>query len=313
MVKRLLYRFSPQDWGPALAVYGKGRLWQEVWHQAGRSRWAEGAAAVAFLWLLGLLVGSFVVLHLAKIPGVWLPPGGLEVARSLQASLAIPAAEAGAEPIGRWGLGLAGLGAWVSWVAGTQKLLRWVGEVYGDRPESRQSWRSRLLPWGVALLGLGLGGAIVSLVGPASTLADSTLTGAGLARRGEYLARWGLALGSLALGLALVYRFTPRRWRAGLPLWPGVRLALVLGLGIFAVRGWCVGWLTGQAMAYAPLLTLALNLLTLYGLIVLVPVGAQVNLSALHHRGTGLGRTWGSPPAMAPPPSFDSFKIKRRD
>jgi hypothetical protein len=92
-----------------------------------------------------------------------------------------------------------------------------------------------------------------------------------------------------------------------------VRLALVLGLGIFAVRNVCVGWLMGQAMAYAPLLTLALNLLTLYGLIVLVPLGAQVNLSALHHQGLSPQRTWGSPTSMAPPPSFDSFKIKRRD
>ncbi len=304
MVKRFLYRFSPQAWGPALAVYVKGRLWQEVWHQARRSRWAEGAAAVAFLWLLGLLLGSFVVLHLGQ--GVWLPPGWLEVARSIQSGVAIPSTEAGAGPISRWGLGLVGLGAGVSWVAGTQKLLRWVGEVYGDRTD--RAWRSRLLPWGVSLLGLGLAGAIVSLVGPASAL-----TGAGLARWSEHLARWGVALGTLALGLALVYRFTPRRWRAGLPLWPGVRLAIVLGLGIFAVRGWCVGWLTGQAMAYLPLLTLALNLLTLYGLIVLVPLGAQVNLSALHYRGLSPQRTWGSPTSMAPPPSFDSFKIKRRD
>ncbi|PSR15916.1 hypothetical protein C8255_20615, partial [filamentous cyanobacterium CCP3] len=105
------------------------------------------------------------------------------------------------------------------------------------------------------------------------------------------------------------YRLAPRRWAAGLPLWPGVRLVLLLGIVGLGLRSWGLAWLAGQELAYGLLLTLGLNLGSLYGLILLVPVGAQVNLSALRHRGT-VSRPWGMPPPT--PPSFESFKINRR-
>ena len=121
MVKRFFHRFSLRPWADSLAVYGQGRLWQEVWHQAQRSRWAEAAAAVAFFWLLGWLGGGFVALHLGQGAGRWLPPGILGLARSLQMGLAIADADPKAQILGRWAVGLIGLGAWLCLVTGTQR------------------------------------------------------------------------------------------------------------------------------------------------------------------------------------------------
>jgi hypothetical protein len=155
MVKRFFHRFSLRPWADSLAVYGQGRLWQEVWHQAQRSRWAEAAAAVAFFWLLGWLGGGFVALHLGQGAGRWLPPGILGLARSLQMGLAIADADPKAQILGRWAVGLIGLGAWLCLVTGTQRLVQVVALIYGS-PARPPDWRTRLLPWGLTLLGIGV-------------------------------------------------------------------------------------------------------------------------------------------------------------
>lgn len=306
MVKRLLYYLSPALWGSMLSVYGSGRLWREVGQQAARSRWAEVTAAIAFLWLLGLLGLSFVLLHLGQ--RAVLPPGVLGLARGLQTILGMATAAAPTAAPGRWGLSLVGLGAWFCLVAGTDKLVRLVAAIFDPRPTILTPWRSRLLPWGITVLGLGAAGLIVSV-------ASSGLDSAAIAWRWAVfirLGRWALAIGIGAAGLALVYRLTPPRWLPGLALWPGVRVALALGLGILGLRHGGLGWLISQGIAYDRLLILGLNLAALYGLILLVPVGAQINLSILRHRGA-VHRPWGRPTPTPPPPSFDSFKIKRRD
>ncbi|MBD2234343.1 hypothetical protein [Phormidium tenue] len=304
MGERFLYYLSPALWGSTLAVYGSGRLWREVGQQAARSRWAEVTAAIAFLWLLGLLGLSFVLLHGGQ--NALLPPGALALARGLQTMLGMANTPPTAAP-GRWGLGLVGLGAWLCLVVGTQKLVELVAGVTGSRPTSLGRWRDRLLPWGITLLGLAVAGLVFSLVGGAPEAGAIASRWSFLIRLG----RWVLAIGIGAVGLALVYRITPQRWLPGLGLWPGVRVVLVLGLGILALRHWGLSWLTRQAIAYDLLLALGLNLVTLYGLILLVPVGAQINLSLLRYRGSG-HRSWVRP-TPTPPPSFDSFKIKRRD
>ncbi|PZV08560.1 MAG: hypothetical protein DCF32_04490 [Leptolyngbya sp.] len=304
MVKRFLHYLSPALWGSTLAVYGSGKLWREVGQQAARSRWTEVTAAIAFLWLLGLLGLSFVLLHSGQ--SAILPRGALVLAHSLQTMLGMTATPATTAP-GRWGLGVVGLGAWFCLVAGTQKLVQLVAVVTGSGSTLLVRWRDRLLPWGITLLGLGVAGLVFSLVG-------SPPSGAAIAIRWDVLiqlGRWLLALGIGATGLALLYRVTPQRWLPGLGLWPGVRVVLVLGLGILGLRHWGLSWLTRQAIAYDLLLILGLNLVTLYGLILLVPVGAQINLSLLRHRGA-VHRPWGRPVPTPPPPSFDSFKIKRR-
>ncbi|MBD1917673.1 MULTISPECIES: hypothetical protein [Cyanophyceae] len=304
MVKRFLNYLSPALWSSTLSVYGSGKLWREVRQQAARSRWAEVTAAIAFLWLLGLLGLSFVLLHGER--NALLPPGALALARGLQTMLRMAATPSTAAP-GRWGLGLVGLGAWFCLVAGTRKLVQLITGVAGSNPTSLAIWRDRLLPWGITLLGLGVIGLVFSLVGSAPD------AGAIASRWGVFirLGRWVLAIGIGAAGLALVYRLTPQRWLPGLGLWPGVRVVLVLGLGILGLRHWGLSWLTRQAIAYDLLLALCLNLMTLYGLVLLVPVGAQINLSLLRYRGS-VHRSWGRP-IPTPPPSFDSFKIKRRD
>ncbi|MGB3138104.1 MAG: hypothetical protein WBG38_09775 [Nodosilinea sp.] len=300
MIKPFLTYFRSNLWGHALAIYASNRLWQEVWLQAVRSRWAEVAAAIAFLWLLGLLGLSFVLLHLEQ-QALWLPAGVRALAHGLKASLAIADANADTS-FSRWGLGLLGLGAWLCLVSGSQRLIRLVGVAYGSGTSRSASWRTRLLPWGLTLLGLGIVGLVLSLTG--------VETQPGLAEKIQRLGRWAIALASMTLGLAVVYRSSPRRWPSGLPLWPGVRLVLVLGLAELGLRYWGLAWLARQNLAYGLLLALGLNLVALYGLILLVPMGAQVNLSTLRHRGA---RPGGSPPITTPPPSFESFKINRRD
>ncbi|MBD1876368.1 hypothetical protein H6F75_23040 [Nodosilinea sp. FACHB-131] len=304
MVKRFLHYLSPALWSSTLSVYGSSKLWREVRQQAARSRWAEVSAAIAFLWLLGLLGLSFVMLHGEQ--SAMLPPGALALAHGLQTMLGMAATPPTTAP-GLWGLSLVGLGAWLCLVAGTQKLVQLVAAVAGSSPTPPARWRDRLLPWGITLLGSGVAGLVFSLVGSA--------TDAAIASRWNTLiclGRWLLAIGIGAAGLALVYRLTPQRWLPGLGLWPGVRVVLVLGLGIVGLRHWGFSWLTRQGIAYDLLLSLGLNLGTLYGLILLVPVGAQINLSILRHREV-VHRPWARPIPTSPPPSFDSFKIKRRN
>ncbi len=304
MAKRFLHHLNPALWARGLTVYGSGRLWQEVGHQAGRSRWAEVGAAIAFLWLLGFLGLSFVLLQLNQnhaLPLVVLGP-----ARELQRLLAVADAATNNSSPSRWSLGLVGLGAWLCLVGGTQKLLQLVAAVYGS-PSQPADWRSRLLPWGLTGLGLGITGLVFAVVAPGARVAQPSLAqGMGL------LSRWVLALGIVALGVGLGYRLIPRGRAAEQPLWPGVRIVLIFGLGLLGLRHWGGSWLARQDLAYALLPVLGLNLLILYGLILLVPVGAQINVSTLRHRGLSV-RPWGVRAAAPPPPSFDSFKIKRRE
>ncbi|MGG6241192.1 YhjD/YihY/BrkB family envelope integrity protein [Nodosilinea sp. AN01ver1] len=303
MNKRFLHHLSPAVWASRLAIYSSGRLWREVWLQAARSRWAEVAAAIAFLWLLGLLGLSFVLLHIEQHRALPLPMGAGQLAYSVQTSLAIAPAEANPNLLGRWELGLLGLGAWLCLVAGSHKLMQLVAIVYDAGSPHPATWRTRLLPWGVTLLALALAGLVLGLTEGAAGPQP------GLMAQVWRLGRWAIALVSIAIGLAVVYRLAPRRWAPGLPLWPGVRLVLLLGIAGLGLRYWGVTWLAGQTLAYGLLPALGLNLGALYGLILLVPLGAQVNLSALRHRGT-VSRSWGMPPPT--PPSFESFKINRR-
>ncbi|MEO1069226.1 MAG: hypothetical protein AAFW95_08905 [Cyanobacteria bacterium J06638_6] len=309
MVKRSWYRLSPTPWLRSLAVYGDGRLWREVWTQATRSRWSEVGAAIAFFWLLGLLGLSFVLLQWHQRNT--LPPAILSLAYNIQTTLALavsaPLPDAAKASFGVWQLGLLGLAAWVCLVSGTQKLIQLVAMTYGSGSARPHPWRTRLLPWAITLMGLAIGVLIFALVG----------------RHGEHVAqpgftqwvwrfsRWALALGSVALGLGLSYRLAAQRWTPGLRLWAGVRLVVTLGLGLLGLQHWVLSWLAQQKIAYDLLLTLGINLGVLYGCILLVPLGAQVNVSLLRHR-AGSSRPWTMAP-VPPPPSFDSFKIKRRD
>jgi hypothetical protein len=305
MAKRFLHHLSPALWARSLAVYGSGRLWQEVGYQAGRSRWAEVGAAIAFLWLLGCLGLSFVLLQLNQTHALSLAIVG--PARELQRIMAVTDPVANNSPPSLWGLGIVGLGAWLCLVGGTQKLVQLVATVYSSGTSQPADWRSRLLPWGLTGLGLGITGLVFAVMDRGASVAQT-----GLAQGMGLLGRWVLALGIIALGVGLGYRLIPRRWTPGQPLWPGVRIVLIFGLGLLGLREWGVSWLARQDLAYALLPVLGLNLLILYGLILLVPVGAQINVSTLRHRGLP-SRPWGAPAAAPPPPSFDSFKIKRRD
>ncbi|MBE9139987.1 YihY/virulence factor BrkB family protein [Nodosilinea sp. LEGE 07088] len=309
MAKRFWHHLSPTLWVSSLAVYGNGRLWREVWTQAARSRWSEVGAAVAFFWLLGLLGLSFGLLQWHQTHA--LPPAVLGLAHSVQTTLALAVSEpnppASRSSVGVWQLGLLSLVAWVCLVSGTQKLIRLITLVYSNGSTQPHRWRTRLLPWGITLMGLGIGVIIFALV----DRNGEHVAQPGFTQWVWRLSRWALALGSVALGLGLGYRLVAQRWTPGLPLWAGVRLVLALGLGLLGLRSWALSWLAQQNIAYGLLLTLGINLGVLYGCIWLVPLGAQVNLSLIRHR-AGASRPW-SMSSVPPPPSFDSFKIKRRD
>ncbi len=68
--------------------------------------------------------------------------------------------------------------------------------------------------------------------------------------------------------------------------------------------------ITAQALAYGSLLQLALVLVTMLGLALLIPLGAQFNVSLVNLNQVSMPLVQ-SPRLSAPPPSFESFKINR--
>lgn len=311
MVKHLRLNFSPQAWVRPLSLYWNRRIWGDVWRQSRRFRWPSGAMEVAFLWLLGLLGGSFVLLQASHYQYFWVPPGALWGGKGLAALLTIAPPDVGQPGLGR-GIVLAlGLATWLCLVAGTEKLRLMVALAYQGAPSRRSTWAKRLRPWVMAIVLVITASLVVQLMavsGQAEGVAQTNFPGGNALMP---LGRWLVAVTLTTLGLALINWLSPVPWLRGSPLWPGVWLTLGLGMAAIGLGQWGLGWLQTSAIAYALFLDLGLRLALLYWLILLVPLGAQFNISCMAHRGGSGGSLRGSR-LTPPPPSFDSFKIKRR-
>ncbi len=283
-----------------LGLYGNLSLWQSLWHKGGQGRWTTKTTEITFGWLLGLLGGSFVTLHLNPGQG-WLQ-GALRLATWLQALVRAEVLPPPADP-NRWLLVGVGLITWVCFLAGSRPLTQTLGAIYQGQPVPPTSWVRRFIPWVITVMLLTMVAIAVALVtGPADA--------PGPERWGWLigLGRWIAAIGVLGLGLGVVYRLSPSHWVPGTPLLPGTVLTIAGWLLVQGLSRWGIQRLVELAN-YGLLLGLGVGLVGLYSLVLLMLVGAQFNVLT-RSSGPGPGKRFGRrrPP---PPPSFDSFKINR--
>ncbi|MGF1567428.1 MAG: hypothetical protein ACFCVD_05065 [Nodosilinea sp.] len=313
MVQRRRLKLNPGAWLKGIPPYGNLALWQDIWHQGQRFHWSTTATEVSFLWLLGLLGSSFGLLQVSRQNVFWVPQGVLRLAHGLRDTLAIPVPVEAGSGLGQLALLAIAIGTGLCLVTGTERLAQVVATAYQGAPSRRRGWAGRLWPWLMAVILLVMVALVAELVGRPLALdtaegsAPSPLVSWAKLTQGL---RWLGAAGVMTLGLGLFNRLSPRPWQPGSPLWPGVGLTLGLGLGLWGLGQWGIERLQSAELAYSLLLELGLSLLLLFCLIVLVPVGAQFNASMGQHGG-GPGRFFGDPRITPPPPSFESFKIRR--
>jgi hypothetical protein len=295
-----LRRFS-NYWNPA--------IWRAIWQQSQRQRWRSLVAEVSFLWLLGLLGGSFALLHISQQSAVPMPGGILQMAHGLRQMLNIPAPAAASQSLGLPLVLAVSIGAGLCWVTGTEKLTYLLATVYQGAPARRPGWAGKLWPWLMTAALLLMVGVVSSLIAPMANPAAPVVSPSpwgGIARLLRSLA----SLGILILGIGLVHRLSPRQWLPQCPLWPGVGLTVGLGLGVWSVGQGGMRWVQSHNVAYGLFLVFSLSLLVGFLLLWLLPAGAQFNVSSMQHGGGPGPRLW-NPRTSPPPPSFESFKINR--
>lgn len=149
---------------------------------------------------------------------------------------------------------------------------------------------------------LSISGSVMYLIAPLPSTASDFLL--------WRLLRWPMAFGLLSIGYAGLYRLTPRRWIPGYPLMLGSFLASTLSFsGILLLQ--C---LTTQPSAIFPDVTAPLNLLIGSGVLYLASfgllAGAQSNAAVRRTRPEASHSI--NTMQSLPPPSFESFKIRRR-
>ncbi len=287
------------------ALYGNLGLWRQVWRQSRRQGGGMAAAAIALLWLVSLLIISFLMLQLPNSALARLPAAIPNLARYLATSLGVP--QPGSPVVAIpwpwrvlliWGAGLWG-------VAGTAQLTQALAGIYQGRGQSRRTWLTQLWPWAVT--------ALLLLQAPllASWLRAPGTSQLSLWAQAMGLLRWLAATGLITLTLGVINRFSAKPWIRGCPLWPGVGLTLGLGLVVWNLGDWLLTWIWGHDLAYGLLLVLGLVMIRLVLLLWLVLWGAQFNVGLLLY--TTRVRGQAGPPHLRqpPPPSFDSFKINR--
>lgn len=263
------------------------------------------AAAIALLWLVSLLIISFLVLQLPPSNSARLPSAIPNLARQLAISLG---ASQPTSPVTTipwpWQLLLI-CGAGLCGVVGTTHLTQSLATIYQGRGPSRRTWLNQLWPWAVT--------ALLILQAPllASWLRAPAPSQLSLWAQAMGLLRWLAATGLITLTLGVINRFSAKPWVRGCPVWPGVGLTLGLGLVVWTLGDWLVAWISSHPLAYGVLLILGLVIIRLVLLLWLVLWGAQFNVGLLVYISRTRGQTGLSHLRQPPPPSFDSFKINR--
>jgi len=189
------------------------------------------------------------------------------------------------------------------------------------RGQSRPFWKAKLVS-----LGLTLGTLLLLLVACALIFVSDWLVHRVAAQGGPMISlgllhlwrwlSWPLALGIVAAAFVLIYRFGPSRWQPGKPLVPGAVLAALAWAGLslgFRLYGAHFGHFNRVYGAVGAVIVLLLwlylgSLSMLMGDQVNVTVGDDLRRRA-RRRGLGPKGPGGMPVA---PPSFESFRIRRR-
>ena len=263
------------------------------------------AAAIALLWLVSLLIISFLVLQLPNSTLARLPAAIPNLARHLATSLGVPQPSSPVEGLPWpwlvlliWGAGLCG-------GAGTTQLTQTLAGIYQGRGQSRRTWLSQLWPWAVT--------ALLLLQAPllASWLRAAAPNQLSLWAQVMGLVRWLAATGLITLTLGIINRFSAKSWVRGCPLWPGVGLTLGLGLITWTLGDWFLTWIGRYPLGYGLLLILSLGMIRLVLLLWLVLWGAQFNVGLLVYMTRARSQAGLPHLRQPPPPSFDSFKINR--
>lgn len=324
MIKRRRFKFN--FWSGVsccrfrgLSFYWHGGIWRDILHHVGALSMPAIALEVTLLWVLGLLAGSFALLQIDQ-QLLRLPSFSLSLSYGVAQLLLPVSQESGASLARIWIVFILAI-AWLCMVAAISQTARLVSRVYRSSVPKRPRWVTLIYHWFLTLLLLTVASLALHWLGPdtispetATDLRLKTAEGSRVAAPWQTtlwgLIRWPATLAILALALGTFYRLSPQRWQRGAPLWSGVGLSLLLGsLGIGLSR-WMMNQITAQALAYGSLLQLALVLVTMLGLALLIPLGAQFNVSLVNLNQVSMPLVQ-SPRLSAPPPSFESFKINR--
>ncbi len=304
MVRQHALRAISNFFFHGIAVYGNWQAWRELGRQSRRKPWLTLTATVTLLWILSFLGLAFVVLQISDRDSLPLSTGVLSLAEDIQRSLAISPPPPPHRPLAWPWLVVLIWGAGLSWLTGAKKLIATVATIYQGTYRHRRGWRARLLMLAIAT-------GLLAMVLIVSGLLRNGLfghTAPGIWQHLAYLGGWLTSAVVIGLTLAMLHRLSPKGWLPGCPLWPGVGLTALLGLGLWGLGQWGIHWLDSQNLAYELLLMVNFQVLRLLLLIWLIPAGAQFNLSLVS---CGVRRPIARPPNTPVPPSFDSFKINR--
>ena len=323
MIRRRRLNFSPrlpQLGLGRLSVYWHKGIWQDALGHAARLNLGSIAREVALLWMLGILTGSFAALQWNQ-QYLSLPQFSLALSNLVQAMF-------GPEPIspygeiGRLWIFAIALVSWLCLVSGTARLADLVSRVYQSSLTRRPRWASFLSHWLLTAVMVTVVNFILFWIGPEYGAAAITEDLKLKASEGSaivptwqtnfwYLVRWPLTLGLFGLSTAMFYRLSPQRWPRSAPLWSGVGLTTILSAIGTGAGWWTINMITSRVPAYGVLLVVAVVLLELIWLALVIPFGAQFNVSLIG-RGNLLRIPAHAFPTTAPPPSFEAFKINRR-
>jgi uncharacterized BrkB/YihY/UPF0761 family membrane protein len=273
-----------------------------------------------FLWSLGLMAGSFALLQ-GNQPWMTLPPVTLTLSFGIAELLGLEVEDLGPGLSPIWG-GLILVVAWLCLVGAVSRLSKLTAQIYRSSLIKRPGWMTVIYHWFLTILVLTVASLALHWLGPdhvtpapAVDLRLYTAEGSRVTPQWQATLwntlRWPSTLVVAGVGLGLFYRLSPQRWQRGAPIWPGVGLGLGLAAIGLGLSRWGIHQITAQAYAYGLLLLLTVVLVTVLGLALLIPLGAQFNVSLVNLHQVSMPAVSSQPLAAAPPPSFEAFKINR--
>ncbi|MBD2259629.1 YihY/virulence factor BrkB family protein [Pseudanabaena sp. FACHB-2040] len=210
---------------------------------------------------------------------------------------------------------LTGLLAWWAGTGALQGLLKTLDLIHQIPINQRRSrWRGRMIAIALALgLGLTAGFTLHLAYAGSGSIHLAAQSGASLSLWAAIFRRllyWLLAWGVLTATFTGLYYLGPSRWLPGTPLLPGALVAASFWIGALAIWQRSSEPLQTYEATFGTLGLLILLMAWVYGGLLAVLVGGQVNISV------GRQRALQAPPQMQRtviPPSFESFTIRRRD